>query len=346
MFLEGHYSVLRELEAGDPSIYKGWPLVRSRYSFKHSLKTGMSYPDLPCSTPHADVNTGRVGLKVFRLCSQWKLFDMFQQSIWGRPVSKLTERYMSHLGSQAHMHAMAHNPHSTADDIAYRTCRQMLVLTHRAHEAVRAGDRSYPHWVGMLLHTVTDAYTPSHAQRRAGGGSSDQVEDAAAMLDDALYRLAKATAEAPLSKADLRKVLGSKGAGGVSVYRAYLRYVMLHQSLGRIREVVPDLRAAYDNAVARAHSAGNSGRPVERFWHYQSQTTIEHMIGDLGPEAVSRREMIDCCASLLHTMRSSLSSSAEGGQRELLLGVLDILVSGPLRIRVAGCRCASCMPRA
>ena len=360
MFLDGHYGVLTELERTVPGVYDGWPLVRSRRAFKRDLKTGMAYPDLPCSTPRLDRETGRVGIKVFRLCSHWQLFDLVQQSIWGTPAAKLTERYMSHMGSQAHMHAMAPDASSSADDVAYRTARQLLVLAHRAVEGVRDGDRSYPSWVGMLLHTVTDAYTPSHAERRIrsvrsggsgfsgfsgfSGGSKGQrdVLDAAAELDSAIYRLAKATQAEPLSRKALRSRLPRSGQS--SVYRAYLRYVMLHQSIASIKRVIPDLRAAYDRAVARAHTADRAaGSSVARFWHYASQSTAEHMLGDVGPNGALRTEMMRCCGDALELLRQGMSdSSSSSNTKTMLLGLLDLLVAGPLRIRIPKCRCAGC----
>lgn len=349
MFLDGHFTVLDELERADPDVYDGWPLVRSRRAFKRDLKTGMAYPDLPCSMPHVDRTSGRVVLKVFRLCSHWQLFDMVQQSIWGSTAAKLTERYMSHLGSQSHLHAMSPDTASSADDVAYRTARQLLVLAHRAADGAANGNRSYPSWIGMLLHTVTDAYTPSHADR-IGGGGGDAVLDAVAELDSAIYRLAKETVAEPLSHSAIRahvKAMGSSKSSS-SVHRAYLRYVMLHQSIAEIKKVIPDLRSAYDRAVARAHSPSRkqAGKrsTVARFWHYASQTTAEHMLGDMGPDSAHRAEMLRCCTDALRIMRDAVQPPQQS-PKKMLLRLLDMLVAGPLRIRIPKCRCVDCRRR-
>jgi len=79
---------------------------------------------------------------------------------------QLHELYQSHLGSQAHLHAMSPGlGDATVGDVTYRIVRQMLVLTQRAAACALAGDAAYPHWVGIMLHVLTDSYTPGHVVR-------------------------------------------------------------------------------------------------------------------------------------------------------------------------------------
>jgi hypothetical protein len=444
MLLEGHYELLEELEgelAADGG-YGGWPLMRSRGEFVRVLRNGIAYPDLPCGRERVSRRTGRVTVSRFRLCGRLKVLQLLllrrsagvQLLSWlaapraaaahasssaRLPVdaAELHELYQSHLGTQAHLHAMSPGlGDASVGEVTYRIVRQLLLLAFRAADAARRGDRTYPHWLGMMLHVLTDSYTPGHVVRRhdaplvrppdvrarahahagarARAGAEEpgaEEPDATLALDAALYRLAKRTRERPLTLRQLRAALPSLGALGAppasaalvasalvasagrslsprpapgrgrpgtraqrTVHRAYLRYVMHHQTSADVRALLPDVRGAYEAAQAAAAARARGGRPAARrydvvnYSHYDSQPPGFHLLNDrlelIRERPAMYARMLRECAALLGLFRAHLTAhpprSSGGGEddgaaarRALMLGVLALLAGGPFRLR-------------
>ena len=277
---------------------------------------------------------------------------------------QLLELYQSHLGTQAHLHAMSPGlGDATVGEVTHRIVRQLLILAHRAGEAALAGDRSYAHWLGMMLHVLTDSYTPGHVVRVADAPLVTP-EDAAARrdrddpvlaLDGALYRMAKATAGSPHSPRAFRHALpslsSSGGAGGRLaarvLYHAYLRYVMHHQTDARLHALIPDLRGEYGRAAAAAaarrtrRSASASEFDVINYSHYDSQPAGYHLLHDrlelIRERPAMYRRMLDECAALLDLFKDALKSARHRRRRLLARASSendDASVLGPLIERV------------
>lgn len=143
MYLKGHKQIL------DSSLYD-IKLTGEQYK---SLIEGLEYPDISCG--YIRITYPDLTAKyIHKLCPVYSLYKLVGTGMHGN-----TELYQSHRGKFAINHAMTPDPKYTLRDIQYKILRKSLLYYYLA---VKQNDI---HWLGMMIHLISDSYSPAHTMR-------------------------------------------------------------------------------------------------------------------------------------------------------------------------------------
>jgi hypothetical protein len=124
------------------------------------LKKGLAYPDFPC----AKFKFKEKNLKVTNnLCSLTKLVD----DIVILP-NLYSIAYASHYGIFSIWHSMSYDPSKTVKEIRDEIIDHLMILAKLSLiDTTKDKDGFVPNifWLGMVLHTIMDSYSPAHLLR-------------------------------------------------------------------------------------------------------------------------------------------------------------------------------------
>jgi hypothetical protein len=150
MFIQGHIEIIKRLM---PKNYFDLPNFPD-FSLDLLLK-GIEYVDAPCGT--YNIKDGRVVFvknKENVVCSIFSLVDLFNEKVNGE-----TELFQHHKGFFAHLHAMTTDPDHTILNI-----RNKIITSVLGYSLLAVSEAS-AFFAGMVLHIITDSYSPSHTIR-------------------------------------------------------------------------------------------------------------------------------------------------------------------------------------
>lgn len=150
---------------------------------------GLKYVDTPCGK--YEVLKGKVYFTDRRLCSLTHLAHLYHEGLFGE--SKL---FQYHKGFFAHLHAMSTDPENTVGKIRNKVVMSILgysLLALYDNNVFDANPKLNPNmmWVGMIMHTITDSYSPAHTIRdpKASFTLKDSFHDKKGMEPGKLMRL-------------------------------------------------------------------------------------------------------------------------------------------------------------
>jgi hypothetical protein len=152
MFIYGHIDIIKDLL---PADYFNLPY--KKFNKKLILK-GLAYVDAPCGS--YTIKQDHVFFKRTKLCSVTSLINLFYEKTHGE-----TEHFQTHKGFFAHLHAMTTHPDNTVLKIRNKII--VSILGYCLLALYDQSDNVCPNslWAGMILHIITDSYSPAHTIR-------------------------------------------------------------------------------------------------------------------------------------------------------------------------------------
>lgn len=178
MLLEGHVEILKDalLSSGTDGHFRA--RKASSNSWLQSidiLTSGVKYPDVPCA--HRDlrfvtnengaVSNVEVAMRDYATCNPVHLFTLLA-SHKGYRHDVLSEAYLSHNFLLAYLHSMTPDPRKSNEETRQNVLQLCKVMASLAvHDVLLQDEAPQPNafWLGVLLHTVMDAFSPSHVMR-------------------------------------------------------------------------------------------------------------------------------------------------------------------------------------
>ena len=338
MYVEGHKEIVEEVvrERLPPGFMEGWglalakpTLVEGRRGLMRAIRRGLEYPDLPC---------GRVTLTsgneiVFshpRLCSVFSLVRLFTAA--SRRLGQYTEFMQSHVGPMAHLHSMAPVHGAPSSAVVREIVSHALVSALSFYRCFQTRGEEKKHagfWLGILLHTLTDSYSPGHAVRSAGGRlvrapAPDPAQLRTMRHAVLLYELAGRTLDAPFGDAGQlqRAIEGArrvKNRGFVRIrqqYATYLRFVSLRRTQREVKSLLRGSDRRNGNPPKENENAKANAYDVRAFSYYPTQPPLYHALRDVlrnvrGVPAMWDR-MLDECADLFRIFKKGAELAAAG----------------------------------
>lgn len=156
MFIAGHEELLElVIKALTPD---------EREYISQSLRTmrdGLRYPDLPCA--QRALKNGKVFNVDYKPCPVLKMRHLF-----GSSKNRAYEIYLSHNGRLAFMHAMTPASTDKQTDVQKKIIDTLVIMFRLAvHDDTHISDKPGVNafWLGQVLHTVMDSYSPAHTYR-------------------------------------------------------------------------------------------------------------------------------------------------------------------------------------
>lgn len=162
MFIQGHNEIIEDVLKKLPNYFD------THYSHvtKEKLLKGSSYVDLPCGYYELSDDNKHFIFHSRKLCHVSKLVTLLYET----PFSANINIFQYHRGFFAYLHSMTTDPENTNLKI-----RDKIVLSIISYALLAIYDdlifsskkKFYPNilWIGIILHMITDSYSPSHTIR-------------------------------------------------------------------------------------------------------------------------------------------------------------------------------------
>jgi hypothetical protein len=318
MYIQGHIDIVNELLPAD------YFDLQPRYPDfnKRMLLRGVHYVDAPCGT--YDVRANRVFFKTSKLCATTSLINLFYEQAKGE-----TELFQRHKGFFAHLHAMTTDPENSV--LKIRNKIVVSVLGYSLLALCNQTDRVCPNalWAGMVLHTITDSYSPAHTIREHGVRHTvSRLVRPEEMDADRRARLATHERLKSLAKED---VLYSKSAfqsqfksdrfaarRKTQLWDAYKSFKFEYDLNKRVSHLVP--------ARPRAATGPERYGDVIAFQYYDNQPMLLHMKLDLLSSVAPRlyARMKDECLAFLRLYKHAIvTGDVDGFLRSVARLMLD-----------------------
>lgn len=237
MYIDGHHYIVKQAldRFGDTVPFSPKDIGR--------LMSGVEYPDLPCGE-YTIADKGRVIMKRHSVCAFYKLLKILDD------VNEFKEIFQSHRGLYAFLHSMTYDPNLKVGNIIE------IILTHIAAYALLSiydnnlsspSPRPSPHvfWIGIILHIMTDSYSPAHTIRRADQPLikpvTNQKDNFTTFKLHVQNKLFEVIQDPIRNKTDLKNVLKEKlpaegqrylksSANVTNLYEAYKMFKFYHQA--------------------------------------------------------------------------------------------------------------------
>jgi len=158
MYISGHFEILNELL--NHSELKNYFDNSGKFS-KDNLFKGVEVVDLPCDT--YSKNNSHIFAHP-KICNKLQLLDLFNDD------KSETTLWQRHNGYFAHLHSMTTDPDNNVEKI-----RNKIILAIIGYSLLALYDTNIfnkdpqkkPNsvWLGMVLHIITDSYSPAHTIR-------------------------------------------------------------------------------------------------------------------------------------------------------------------------------------
>jgi hypothetical protein len=352
MFITGHREILNTVLAQLP------PGTFSPAQVKR-MHRGLEYVDTPCGK--YVVQDGHVVLTKQRLCRLGVLLSLFDSRRYGE-----SSVFQFHKGFFAHLHAMTTDPENTVLKIRDKIVTTVLGLSLLALFDTRVFDappeeggtqrsagslRPNAFWVGMVLHTITDSYSPAHTIRkttsrvrrvRAANKSDDDDDDEGERMRIAVHEAIKA-----LARRSTARPFDSRGRFTDALERSMERdaaaVAFARAQSSQLYAIYKVYRHQYDlDAVVGAWAPrrlwprpGDRGRygDVVSFQHYGAQSFWLHNRLDLlyyvKRDARMFERMLSDCRAYLLMYHEALRT---GDVSAFLRGVLRLMLRGTFQV--------------
>ena len=161
MYISGHLDILEDLVHNNlPRDYFELPFKKFNVD---ELKKGIQYVDAPCGK--FGIKNNSVYVYRRRVCEITNLSKLFFENDFGE--SKI---FQFHKGFFAHLHAMTTDPDNSVRKIRDKIIVSVLgysLLAYYDGNIFDSDPKVLPNamWAGMVLHIITDSYSPAHTMR-------------------------------------------------------------------------------------------------------------------------------------------------------------------------------------
>jgi hypothetical protein len=181
MLIKGHTEVLKKAVQDTEEVERFFAREpKGSHLSYEMLEIGVKYQDMPCATrvldyvQEKDRRNVRVYMKDYKLCNPLSLLvhaGPYPMSRSSAELAHLSEAYISHNLTLAYLHSMTPTPDMTNAQVAREVLRLCASLAAMAinDSLSMDGAKNAPNafWMGVLLHLVTDAFSPAHVLRHA-----------------------------------------------------------------------------------------------------------------------------------------------------------------------------------
>lgn len=178
MLIEGHIKLLNLALKHNVEAQKLFLSDKENVNVKYDrLVSGLKYPDLPCASRTMKTDkTGPLGsydmhvqMNDYQTCNPVVLIKYLASHV-GFQKDVLSEAYLSHNYILAYLHSMSPNPSLTNGQVLsniLQFCRVLASLSIRdiVHKDPKRKGLPNAFWIGMMLHTVMDSFSPAHVFR-------------------------------------------------------------------------------------------------------------------------------------------------------------------------------------
>ena len=174
MLLDGHVSLLKEAISSRAGLKKFFSSQKDVNLSYDQLEKGVKYPDVPCAKRQLKYIGGKPGsydlhvaMQTYDTCNPMSLIKYLTKRT-GFAKDVLSEAYLSHNYLLAYLHSMTPNPNITNGQVLtsiLQFCRIMASLAIRDVVHMERNDLPNAFWLGILIHTITDSFSPAHTLR-------------------------------------------------------------------------------------------------------------------------------------------------------------------------------------
>lgn len=174
MLIEGHIKLLKLALRSKPELSNFFASKGNGEMSFERLISGLKYPDLPCASRSLKFDKMgsydmHVQMNSYNTCNPAILLKYLSSHV-GFQKDVLSEAYLSHNYTLAYLHSMTPNPNLTNGQVISNTlqfCRVMASMAIRDILNKDPSHRGLPNvfWMGMLMHTVMDSFSPAHVFR-------------------------------------------------------------------------------------------------------------------------------------------------------------------------------------
>ena len=161
MYVQGHIQIIDEVleEFFNNEYFDG--ILEENISYK-CLRDGLGILDLPCGK--YEIVDDHIEIKKRKMCKITKLFNLVREVEYGE-----NQLFQYHKGFFAHIHSMTTDPQNTVLKIRNKIFMSILgyALNSVYDNTLFTTKEFKPNitWIGMILHCITDSYSPSHTIR-------------------------------------------------------------------------------------------------------------------------------------------------------------------------------------
>lgn len=186
MFIQGHIEIIQDiLDNYLPKNFFKFVDNLTDNTDKKILKNlfvGLQYPDAPCGKYEVSSNNS-ILFKRAKICEITKLFKLFSGDSYGE--SKI---FQFHKGYFAHLHSMSTDPENTVLKIRNKIINSIIgyALLAVYDDTIFSDDKQIKpnlFWIGIILHMITDSYSPAHTIRDTNYIKVKTVEKDKALLE-------------------------------------------------------------------------------------------------------------------------------------------------------------------
>lgn len=162
MFIQGHVEIIQDIL--DHHLPKRFFKFIDKDKPLKNLFIGLQYPDAPCGKYEVS-STYSILFKRASICELSKLFKLFSGASYGE--SKI---FQFHKGYFAHLHSMSTDPENTVLKIRNKIINSIIGYSLLAvyDNTILSNERQIKpnlFWIGIILHMITDSYSPAHTIR-------------------------------------------------------------------------------------------------------------------------------------------------------------------------------------
>jgi hypothetical protein len=157
MYIQGHIDIINEIL---PEDY--FDLNYPKFN-KKKLLQGLKYNDAPCGK--YSIKDDKVIVKSKKLCQFNNFIQLFYENKYGESIM-----FQNHKGYFAHLHAMTTDPDNNIEKIRNKIIVSILgyclmAIYDQDFDLDNATIKPNSLWIGMVLHIITDSYSPAHTIR-------------------------------------------------------------------------------------------------------------------------------------------------------------------------------------
>ena len=333
MYIQGHIDIINEVLPEDYFDSKDKQYTNFT---KHNLIKGLKYIDVPCGG--YKIRDGKILFEKKKLCEFESFFHLFLEKTSGE-----TPMYQHHKGFFSHLHSMTTDPENSVEKI-----RNKIVLSIIGYAMLAVFDKEIgivdakinPHsmWMGMVLHIITDSYSPAHTIRNPNQ-NYNVINDLEAIDDDKKMRLdvhakikTAAKEKKMYDKKPLLKSLINENNREFIVknkkqlwdsYKAF----KFEYDLNKMSNDLLETNASYK--VIGKQRMGD----IVAFQYYGYQTTFSHLRFDFlkytRDKPLIYKRMKNECMEILMMYKKVLLT---GDIKEYVSNLIKFLLEGPFRI--------------
>jgi hypothetical protein len=336
MFIQGHIEIIQDIL--DNHLPKNFFKFIDDPIDKKLLKNlyiGLQYPDAPCGKYEISSNHS-ILFKRAKICEITKLFKLFSGATYGE--SKI---FQFHKGYFAHLHSMSTDPENTVLKIRNKIINSIIgyALLAVYDDTLLNTDRQIKpnlFWIGIILHMITDSYSPAHTIRDRNYIKVKPVEKDKALLERLeVHELIKT-----LAKQDklYEKQEFIESLLNLSNHKMYIRvhksqFWKIYKVFKFEYDINKVIKKEFDTNKSLHKSYKEQEGDIISFQYYDSQNILAHAQYDLlsyvkdKPHVYHR--MITECKALLILYKTAIETK---NTPKFIKDLVKLLLNGTYRI--------------